>query len=153
MLEKRPLNIPPNSWRKSKVAPNNDQGEVVPPSSILLQFIFLTIHYLTDCVQSCSPGCANMPSHEGATWRIRLNLCFLRPSRVHNPNRKSIGSAIFAQLTAECRRACPGIAFPPTIAHSHGESGPHVIMISRCKKRVLGILAISNLQTSEIYWS
>ena len=24
---------------------------------------------------------------------------------------------------------------------------------SRCKKRVLGILAISNLQTSEIYWS
>ena len=27
--------------------------------------------------------------------------------RVHNPNGISIGSAIFAQLTAECRRVCP----------------------------------------------
>jgi len=46
--------------------------------------------------------------HSGATWRIRLSLCFLRPSRVHNPNSKSIGSAVFAQLTAECRpvRCC-----------------------------------------------
>ena len=34
------------------------------------------------------------------TWQIRLNLCFLQPARVHNPNGKSIGSAIFAQLTA-----------------------------------------------------
>jgi len=40
--------------------------------------------------------------HNGATWRIRLNLCFLRPTRVHNPKGgKSIGSARFAQLTAE----------------------------------------------------
>jgi len=31
-----------------------------------------------------------------------LNLCFLRPTQVHNPNSKSIGSAAFAQLTAEC---------------------------------------------------
>jgi len=37
---------------------------------------------------------------------IETNLCFLRPTWVHNPNSKSIGSAIFAQLTAECRRAC-----------------------------------------------
>ena len=36
--------------------------------------------------------------------RIRLNLCFLRPTRDHNPNGKSIGSAVFAQLTAECSR-------------------------------------------------
>ena len=33
------------------------------------------------------------------------NLCFLGPTRVHNPNDKSIGSAVFAQLTAECLRA------------------------------------------------
>jgi len=33
-----------------------------------------------------------------------LNLCVLRPTRVHNPNGKSIGSAVFAQLTAESRR-------------------------------------------------
>jgi len=33
--------------------------------------------------------------------RIRLNLCFLRPTRVNNPNGKSIGSAASAQLTSE----------------------------------------------------
>jgi len=38
--------------------------------------------------------------HTGATWHI-LNLCFLWPTRVHNPNGKLIGSAVFAQLTAE----------------------------------------------------
>jgi len=39
--------------------------------------------------------------HIGATWPILLNLCFLQPTRVYNPNGKSIGSAISAQLTAE----------------------------------------------------
>jgi len=48
--------------------------------------------------------CALPSGYIGATWLIRLNLCFLRPTRVHNPNGKSIGSAIFAQLTAKCRR-------------------------------------------------
>jgi len=43
--------------------------------------------------------CALPSEHIGETWRIRLNLCFLRPSRVHNPNGKSIGSADFAWLT------------------------------------------------------
>jgi len=37
----------------------------------------------------------------GATWWIRWNMCFLRPTRVHNLNDKSISTAIFAQLTAE----------------------------------------------------
>jgi len=32
-------------------------------------------------------------------------MCFLRPTRVHSPNDKSIGSAIFAQLMAVCRTA------------------------------------------------
>jgi len=35
--------------------------------------------------------------HIGATWRMRLSSCFLRPTRVHNPN----PSAISAQLMAE----------------------------------------------------
>ena len=48
--------------------------------------------------------CALRWGHIGATWRIRLNLCFFRPTRVHNSNGKSISSAIFAQLTAQCRR-------------------------------------------------
>ena len=34
-----------------------------------------------------------------------LNLWFLRPTWVHNPKGKSIGSAIFAQLMAKCRQA------------------------------------------------
>jgi len=45
--------------------------------------------------------CALPCGHIGASWWIRLNLCFLRPIRVHNPNGNSIGSAVSAQLTAE----------------------------------------------------
>jgi len=41
--------------------------------------------------------------HIGATWRIRLNLCFFRPTRSHNPNGKSIGSAILhSSLSQNC---------------------------------------------------
>jgi len=43
----------------------------------------------------CGPMCLN--------WQIRLN--FLQPTQVHNPNSKSIGSAIFAQLTGT-KHAC-----------------------------------------------
>ena len=32
-----------------------------------------------------------------------MNLCFLWPTRVHNPNGKSICSGVFGQLTVECR--------------------------------------------------
>jgi len=39
--------------------------------------------------------------HISATWWIRLNLCFLWPSRVHNPNGKSTGSEVFAQHMEE----------------------------------------------------
>jgi len=48
--------------------------------------------------------CAIPRRHIGATWQIRLNLSFLRPTRVHNPNVKSLSSATFTQLTAECHR-------------------------------------------------
>jgi len=41
--------------------------------------------------------------HIGATGQTRLNLCFVGPTRVHNPNCKStISSAVFAQVTTEC---------------------------------------------------
>ena len=50
--------------------------------------------------------------HIGATWQIRLNLCFFQPTSVHNPKSKSIGSALFAELTAQCHWACPGILSP-----------------------------------------
>jgi len=49
---------------------------------------------------------------------IRYSTYCLGPTRVHNPNGMSIGSAVFAQLTAECRRPlkiapyCEGIWIP-----------------------------------------
>jgi len=48
-------------------------------------------------IRHVAPVCPSMRTH----WRHLANLCFLRPTRVHNPNGKSIGSAVFAQLTAE----------------------------------------------------
>ena len=36
----------------------------------------------------------------GDTWRTQLNSCFLWPTWVHNPNGKSIGLAVLAQITA-----------------------------------------------------
>jgi len=51
--------------------------------------------------------------------------CF-RPMRVHSPNGTSIGSAIFAQMTAECLYTLQWFAcFPLKIAPSQ-TSGPHV---------------------------
>jgi len=39
--------------------------------------------------------CALPYGHIATTWRIQLNLCFLRPTRVENPNSISISSAAF----------------------------------------------------------
>ena len=57
--------------------------------------------------------------HVGATWRLRLNLCFLLPIRVHNQNGKSIGSAIFAQLALESPYTLQWEPLSPKIAPSH----------------------------------
>ena len=46
--------------------------------------------------------------HIGTTWRIRLILCFLQPTRVNNPS----GKAIFSRLTADCHWACLGMSSP-----------------------------------------
>ena len=51
---------------------------------------------------------------------IPRNTCFIEPIPVHNTNDISIGSAIFAQFTAQCRRACTAMSFPLKVAHSHG---------------------------------
>jgi len=66
-------------------------------------------------------------AHIRAHWRHLANtidLCFLRPIRVHNPNSKSIGSAILPQVTAECRQGCLGMSFPLITAPLHGDLGP-----------------------------
>jgi len=56
-------------------------------------------------------------------WGIwaSCNTCFLGPTRVHNPNGTSIGSAVFAQFTSECRRTCRGMPLPLKIVPSHGD--------------------------------
>jgi len=71
--------------------------------------------------------CIHMGGYIGATWRIWLNLCFLRPTRVHNPNCKSIGSAVSAQLTAESPYTLQWATLSPIIAPSRGGSWRHLI--------------------------
>ena len=72
----------------------------------------------------------------GNTWWIRLNLCFLGPTRVHNPNGKSIGSAVFAQIPAEC-------PYTFKIAPSHGGCWPPSNTWFRGPTRVLNPNGIS----------
>jgi len=62
----------------------------------------------------------------GTTWRIRLNLPFLIlwPTRVHNPNGTSIGSAIFAQLMVKSPYILQSAPLSPKLAPSRGGPGP-----------------------------
>ena len=79
--------------------------------------------------------CAFPCGHIGATWPIRLNLCFLRLTRVHNLNGKSIGSAVLAQLTAESPYTYSSCT---KIAPSDGVSGP------RCNTKFPGPTRVLN---------
>jgi len=66
--------------------------------------------------------CPPMRTH----WRQLVNmidLCFLRPTRVHNPNCKLIGSAIFAQLVEESPYTLQPVPLSLKIAPTHGGSG------------------------------
>jgi len=62
--------------------------------------------------------------HIGATWQIRLNLCFLRRTRVHNPNGKLIVSTVSSQLIAESPHTLQLVTLFPKIAAYHLISGP-----------------------------
>ena len=64
--------------------------------------------------------------HTGAIWRIQLNPCFLRPTRVHNSNGKSIGLVVSAQLTAKSPYILQLATLSPKIAPSHGGSVPQL---------------------------
>jgi len=69
-----------------------------------------------------------MKAHIGTTWQIRFNLCFLWPTRVHNPKDKSIGSAVFAQFTAESPYTLQWDALPPSkLPSPMGDLHPHLI--------------------------
>jgi len=49
---------------------------------------------------------------------------FLEADRAHNPNCITIGSAIFAQVTAECQYTLSWVPLSPNIDPSHVGSGP-----------------------------
>jgi len=73
-----------------------------------------------------APMCPPIWAH----WRhlantIELVLPSFHP--IHNPNGKSIGSAVSAQLTAESPYTLQWVTFPPEIAPSHRGSEPHLI--------------------------
>jgi len=57
------------------------------------------------------------------------NTSFLGSTLVLNPNGISIGSAVFAQLTADRPYNLQWAALPLKIAPSHQGSGPHLIMV------------------------
>jgi len=71
--------------------------------------------------------CAIPCGHIGAIWWIRLNLCFHRPTRVNNPNGKSIGSTVSVQLTAENPYTLQWATLSPQNAPSYGGSWSHLI--------------------------
>jgi len=69
--------------------------------------------------------CAFPCGQTGATWRMRLNFCFLLPTRVHNLNGKSTRSAVLAQLTAESPYTYNGLFFPQNCPFRWGYLDPH----------------------------
>ena len=56
-----------------------------------------------------------------------MNLCFLWPTRVHNPNDRSIGSSVLAHLMAESPYTYNALVFPPKLPLPMGDLDPHLI--------------------------
>ena len=78
-------------------------------------------------ISTAMPGHAFSPNNCPFAWGIWApsNTIFLGPTRVHNPNGISICSAVFAQITADCRYALQG-PFPPLNYPLPWGSGPHL---------------------------
>jgi len=57
--------------------------------------------------------------HVGATWRIRLNSCFLWPTRVHNPKRQIDRFSRFCTAHRSVPILYNGPPSPLKLAHSH----------------------------------
>jgi len=70
--------------------------------------------------------CAHMGGHIGAAWRMQFNLCFRRPTQVHNPNGKSISVAVTAQLTAESPYTLQWATHSTKWPHLMGDLDPHL---------------------------
>jgi len=84
------------------------------------------LHSSRQCrwVHWCHLAITNEIVHTGAIWWIRLNSCFLRPTRVYNPNGKSISSAVSAQLTAYSPYTLQWATLFPKLALSWGFRPP-----------------------------
>ena len=67
--------------------------------------------------------------HQVALICTPQNTCLLGPTRIQNPNGILIGSAIFAQLMAECCRTCPDMSISPkkSCPLAWGDLNPHLI--------------------------
>jgi len=84
----------------------------------------------THCrVSSGTPGQVLSPkiAHVHGGSLLPSNAWFLKLTRAHNRNGISIGSAVSARLTSECRWACRGMPFTTKVALPVGASGPHLI--------------------------
>jgi len=78
--------------------------------------------FCTDHARVSSGICRGMlfplrlPIPMGRLDLMQYTVWFIEPTGAHNPNGISIGSAVFAQLTAHCRRARLDMSFPLKIA-------------------------------------
>jgi len=78
--------------------------------------------YKTTCLSVLSPFPSKLPLLMGGSAPHLTR--FLLPIQAHNPNGTSIGSAVFAQVTAECPYTLVWAALSPKIVPSHWRSGP-----------------------------
>ena len=88
------------------------------------------------------------------------NTWFLGSTRLSIPNSISIGSAIFAQLMAECRYTLQWAAsFPLKITSSHGGSGRHLtrflgpILAHNPNGIVIGSAVFAQMTTVSLYFT
>jgi len=114
---------------------------------VLVLFLFTALPKLSVQVSCIArPSCCT--THGGASIHFTLgrpfpknclfpqriwipsNTWFLGPVRAHNPYDISIGSAAFAQLTAECPYTRQWAAPSPKIANFHGDLHPQIIQDS-----------------------
>jgi len=64
--------------------------------------------------------------HTGATWQTRLNSCFHRPTRIHNPNGKLIAQPFLHSSRQKVPILDNGRHFPLKLPLAMGGSGPHL---------------------------
>jgi len=90
--------------------------------------------------------------HIGATWQIRLNLCFLQHTGLHSPKSKSIGSAVSAQLTAVSAHTLQWGPFLPKLRLLVGGMGLHLFHDSLRQTELTSQTALWSVQLFSHRW-